>query len=61
MGNKLIYAITHNKAFDSLMEENDGIVKGNISIFSEKVPAKRNDEASLLLLRNYKRGKTQGS
>jgi hypothetical protein len=35
-GNKLVHAISRNKVLNSLMEGNDGMVKGNIAIFWKK-------------------------
>jgi hypothetical protein len=39
-GNKLIHAISRNKVINSLMEGNDGMVKGNIAIFRNKYQPK---------------------
>ena len=35
-GNKLVHAISCNKVLNSLMEANDGMVKGNSAIFQNK-------------------------
>jgi len=39
-GNKLVHAISRNKVLNSLMEGNDGMVKGNIAIFRNKYQPK---------------------
>ena len=60
-GNKLVHAISRNKVLNSLVEGNGGMGKNYTTVFQKKVSAVRKDKASILLLCNSKRPKTQGS
>jgi hypothetical protein len=61
-GNKLVHAISHNKALNSLIKGNDGMINDHISPFRNKYRLKgMSKQASLLLLCNEEGEKTRGS